>query len=248
MRYIWVLLVNLRINFFCMKLILATALLITTHTQAQFLADAARPIGRSAARPLPVTTDGKQIAGPGSEIAGSPFFMDNWYSTNVQLTNGDIVNAPKARLDMMGNTLHYIDSRGVEMYVEAKEISRIEFTADSELHIFKVHTISKAGKEIAVFYKVLAEGKIVLLKQIKKQLEENKNGFTQELTKEIVTKETTYVFFNNALTQVKNKESFWKDLMADKWADIQIYAGTNDLSFTSPDDIQKIVAYYNASK
>jgi hypothetical protein len=231
-----------------MKLILVAFLFITGNTYAQFLADAARPLPRSAGRALPFTSDGKQFAGQSSEITGTPFFIENWCNTNLQLANGDVFNVPKAKLDIMNNNLHYIDSRGAEMYVEAKELKRVEFTVDSVLHSFSVHTTEKGGKEVAAFYEVLAEGKITLLKLVRKQLEENKNGFTQEVKKEIVTKETGFVFFNAVLTPVKFRESFWQAMMEDKWAGIQAYAGRTDLDFKSLGDVQKIVAYYNTDQ
>ncbi len=228
-----------------MKIILILFLLLAGNTHAQFLADAARPLPRTFARTLPITGDGKQFTGQNAEIAGTPFFIENWCNTNLQLTNGDVFNVPKAKLDVMNNTLHYIDSRGAEMFVEAKELKRVEFTVDSVLYSFRVHAMVKGGKEVAAFYEVLAEGKITLLKQVKKQLEENKNSFTQEVKKEIVTKETGYVFFNETLTPVKFKESFWQAMMEDKWAAIQAFTGQNDLDFKSLGDVQKIVSYYN---
>jgi hypothetical protein len=233
-----------------MKLILILSLFLAGNTAyAQFLADAARPLPRTYGRALPLTSDGKQITSQNSDIAGIPFFTENWCNTNLQLANGDVFNTAKAKLDVMNNNLHYIDSHGAEMYVEAKELKRVEFiTADSVLHSFVVHAVVKGGKEVFAFYEALSEGKITLLKQVKKQLEENKNGFTQEVTKEIVTKETAYVFFNAVLTPVKSRESFWQAMMEDKWPGIQAYAGQNGLGFKSLEDVQKIVAYYNAAQ
>jgi hypothetical protein len=231
-----------------MKLILIVSLFLTGNTYAQFLADAARPLPRTFARTIPVTADGKQITSSNPDIAGTPFFTENWCNTNLQLVNGDVFNVAKAKLDVMNNNLHYIDSRGAEMYVEAKELKRVEFTADSVLHSFMVHAVVKGGKEVSAFYEVLSEGKITLLKQVRKQLEENKNSYTQEVKKEIVTKEAAYVFFNAALTPVKSRESFWQAMMEDKWSGIQTYAGQTGLGFKSLEDVQKIVAYYNAAQ
>ncbi len=231
-----------------MKLILIVSLLLTGNTYAQFLADAARPLPRTFARPLPLTTDGKQIASQNPDIAGSPFFTDNWSNTNLQLANGDVFNVPSAKLDLMNHTLHYIDSRGEQMYLEAKELKRVEFTADSVLYSFMVQTTARGGKDVSAFYKVLSEGKLTLLAQLNKKLEEDRNGYTQEVKKEIVTKETAYVLYNAVLTPVKFRESFWQAMMADKWADTQAYAGRTDLGFKSLADVQKIVAYYNSAQ
>jgi hypothetical protein len=228
-----------------MKLILIVSFFLTGNTYAQFLADAARPLPRTYGRALPLTVEGKQIGRQNSEIAGTPFFIENWSNTNLQLANGDVFNVAKAKLDVMNNNLHYIDSRGAEMYVEAKALKRVEFTVDTVLYSFMVHTRVKGGKEATGFYEVLSEGEITLLKQVLKQLDENKNGFTQEVKKEIVTRETAYVFFNAVLTPVKLRESFWQAMMEDKWAAIQAYAGQGNLGFKSLGDVQKIVSYYN---
>jgi hypothetical protein len=229
-----------------MKLILTLSLFFAFNTTfAQFLSDAVRPLGRSFGRPLPLTADGKQLAGVNVETSGSPFFTENWCNVNLQLANGDIYNVPQAKLEIMNNHLYYLDSRGEQMFLDAKELKRVEFRVDTVLYSFSVHSEVKAGKELSAFYRVLTEGKITLLNRVKKVVEESRNNFTQEVKREILTRETACIFFNDAITTVKFRESFWEPVMERKWAAVQAHAGKNALDFKSLDNVKQLITYYN---
>jgi hypothetical protein len=222
-------------------------LLLLCSLQQTLCAQNLRPL--LAGKSIPFTNDGQQIKGSAIETLGTPFFTDLWYNTNLQLAGGDIFRNVKTRLDILNNNLHFIDEKGAEMYVSAKELKRVEFTdslkKDSVLLTFNVYTEQKNGQGKTAFYQVLEEGRITLLNLIAKHIDENRDSFTQRLTKEIVLSETGYVYSNNTLTALKHKSSFWKELMQDKWNTMELFISTKDIGFKSTGDIQQIVAHYN---
>jgi hypothetical protein len=223
-------------------------LLLLCCLQQTLCAQNLRPL--LAGKSMPFTNDGQQIKGPGIETLGTPFFTEIWYNTNLQLAGGDIFRNVKTRLDILNNNLHFIDEKGTEMYVSAKELKRVECTdslkKDSVLLTFNVYTEQKNGQEKAAFYQVLEEGRITLLNLVAKHIDENRDNFTQRVTREIVLTETGYVYSNNMLTALKHKLSFWKELMQDKWAAMELFISTKDVGYKSFDDMQKMVAFYNA--
>jgi hypothetical protein len=202
-----------------------------------------------AGKSMPFTNDGQQIKGSGIAMLGTPFFTGEWGNANVQLSDENIFRNVKARLDILNNNLHFIDEKGNEMYVGAKELKRVEFTdsIDKEkvLLTFNVYTELKNDQEKAAFYQVLEEGRVTLLNLVAKRIDENKDAFTQQITRELVLSETGYVYSSNTLSAVKHKASFWKELMNDKWSTMELFINTKEIGFKKTGDLQMLVTYYN---
>jgi hypothetical protein len=197
-----------------------------------------------------IDKDGKPFTYGNSDVDGNPFFNENWGRVNLKLTSGNIYKDVKARVNTYSNYLHFMNDKGTEMYLEASEVSRVEMLdsvkKDSVLLSFVKLTVIENGKDVSYFYKVLSEGKTMLLERHRKKIKENKALYSGEIKRFYEQYEDYYVFAANALTPLKRKESFWQPLMQDKWTAVQSYAGKNDLGFKSLDDIGKIVTYYNS--
>jgi hypothetical protein len=194
--------------------------------------------------------DGKPFAFGSSDVEGNPFLSENWGRVNLRLANGSVYKNVKARLNIYDNYLHFMNAKGTEMYLEAGELSRVEMLdslkSDSVLLSFVRMTSTENGKEVPYFYKVLSEGKIMLLERLRKKIKENKYLYSGEIKRFYEQYEDYYVFASNELSVVKRKESFWQPLMTDKWAAVQDYTGKNNVGFKSIGDIQKAVAFYNS--
>jgi hypothetical protein len=194
--------------------------------------------------------DGKPFAFGSSDVEGNPFFSENWSRVNLRLTNGSVYKNIKARLNIYDNYLHFMNSKGAEMYLEAGEITRVELLdsvkTDSVRLSFVRMTVTEGVKEVPYFYKVLADGKVMLLERLRKRIKENKYLYSGEIKRFYEQYEDYYVFANNELMFLKRKESFWQPIMTDKWTAVQDYTGRNDIGFKSLDNIEKIVKYYNA--
>jgi hypothetical protein len=196
-----------------------------------------------------IDKDGKPFTYGNSDVEGNPFYNENWGRVNLKLTNGSIHKDVSARLNTYNNYLHFMGGKNVEMYFEAGEVSRVELldslTKDSVLLSFVRLTTTENGKDAAYFYKVLAEGNIMLLERHRKKRKENKADYSGEIKRFYEQYEDYYVFAGNQLAPAKRKESFWAELMKDKWTAVQAHAEKNKLGFKSFDDLQKIVAFYN---
>lgn len=195
--------------------------------------------------------DGKPFV-PDMEVQGTPFFKDdNWHPVNLATSDGKAFANIKARVNLYQATLHFVNGKGVEMYLEASKISRIEILDSANpkhiLHTFiKLTNTNKAGQVAHQLYQVLAEGKVRLLKLLRKKVQVYTQEYSKEITRTFEEVESYYVFANNELVAIKRKESFWETLLQDQWKAVQAYAGSNNLGFKSYEDITKLVTYYNS--
>jgi hypothetical protein len=194
--------------------------------------------------------DGKPFV-PDMDVQGTPFFKDNWGHVNLATTDGKAFANIKARINLHQATLHFINAKGVEMYLETSEISRIEvldsLNPGKVLFTFiKMTSTNKAGQQAHNLYQVLAEGKIKLLCQLRKKIQVYTQEYSKEITRTFEEYESYYVFAKNELVPVKRKASFLETLLQDQWQAVQTYANSNNLGFKSYDDIAKLITYYNS--
>ncbi len=198
-----------------------------------------------------VDANGKPFKTPAYQAQGSPFYIDTWSFANLLLTAGTLHNRVSVRLNLLDQTLHFIDKKGMEVYLDAADLQRVELMPDSTMKdtvsgVFKTFITQRTGQPKAAFYQVLAEGSITLLKQTNKKIVANKNEFTQDVTKEIVEYTEYYVYKDNVMEAVKRKAAFWEKLMQDKWKTVETYISKQEIGFRSYDDLHKIVRYYNS--
>lgn len=193
--------------------------------------------------------DGKPFV-PDMEVQGTPFFKDSWTHVNLATSDGKAFVNIKARINLHQGTLHFMNAKGVEMYLETNEISRIEVLdslhPNQVQHTFiKLSSTNKAGQVTHDLYQVLAEGKVKLLCLLRKKVQVYTQEYSKEVTRNYEEYESYFVFAKNELTPVKRKESFWETLLQDQWKAVQTYAASNNLGFKSYEDLAKLVTYYN---
>lgn len=195
--------------------------------------------------------DGKPFM-PDMEVQGSPFFKDgNWHQVNLATSNGKAYTNIKARVNLHQGSLHFVNGKGVEMYLEPSEISRIEILDSAnpqqvQYTFIKLTNTNKAGVVAHQLYQVMAEGKVKLLRLLQKKVQVYTHEYSKEVTRTYEEYESYYVFASNELVAIKRKESFWETLLQDQWKAVQTYASSNNLGFKSYDDIAKLVTYYNS--
>jgi hypothetical protein len=186
---------------------------------------------------------------PDMSVQGSPFLTEDWRKANLALANGSTYGDVKVRLNLHQSTLHFLNAKGVEMYLEASEISRVELLDSSgklvQQVFVKMTQPLKNGAQEHQLYQVLAEGKINLLKQMRKKVQVYIHEYSKEITRSFEQYESYFVFGKNELQALKRKASFWEPLMQDNWKAVSAFANANGLDFKSVEDITKLVAHYN---
>jgi hypothetical protein len=197
-----------------------------------------------------VDVNGKPFISAEADIQGHVFLTDSWQKGNIQLNNGTVARGLRIKLNLLNNYLHFLNDRNVEMYKEANEIKMIEIVNeinnDSVMQIFKTYESQKNGKKTTAFYEQLTTGNIVLLKLTSKKIVVSKNEFTKEISKEFVQYDEYYIYKKDEIKQLKRKQSFFEELMNDKWKLIDKFIEQDNLTFKSISNIRAIINFYNS--
>ncbi len=195
--------------------------------------------------------DGKPFKIYEADVQGHVFLTDIWQAGNIQLSNGTVAKNIMIKLNLYNNYLHFLNDKGLEMYKEAYEIKNIEIMdlikKDSVVQVFKTYEVEKNGRKATCFYEKLTGGNISLLKVVGKKIVTSTNEFNKEVTKEYVFFDGYFVHKNNEIKELKRKESFFEELMNDKWQLINKFINQNDFNFKTIVDIREIISYYNKS-
>ncbi len=198
-----------------------------------------------------VDMNGKSFKSIETDIKGSVFILDDWQKGNIQLNNGAFAINISLKINSVNNYVHFKNDEGVEMFKEASEIRMIEIlqvgNADVVTNIYNTYETQKNGKNTTQFYEQLSNGKISLLKLIRKELKTTTNDFTKEITKEYVQYQDYYIYFKEEIIELKRKQSFFEKLMNNNWGEMEKYISDNKINFKQIDDIKKLVAYYNTN-
>lgn len=197
-----------------------------------------------------VDVDGKPFKLLDTEIQGHVFLTDNWQTGNIQLNNGTIAKHVRIKLNLYNNYLHFLNDKEIEMYKEANEIKMIEivdgYKKDSVLQVFKTYEAEKNEKKTTCFYEQLANGNISFLKLVGKKIVTSKNEFNKEITKEFVQYEDYFIYKNNDIKELKRKQSFFEEIMNDKWKAVEKFTDKNNFGFKIIADIRSIINFYNS--
>ena len=183
------------------------------------------------------------------DIKGSPFLLEDWCDTDIKLTNGNEFYHVKIKLNVESNELNYLDSGNQIIVLNKGIIKELQFyqkmiTVTTPL-IFRNGYPAIDKQDNSHFYQVLADGKIVLLKQIKKSVSILKNDMTNETEKEFTEYVDYYIYFNNEIKPLKKSQQFFLDMMSDKSKAVEKFIEADNTNFKKTDSIKKLVDYYN---
>ena len=183
------------------------------------------------------------------DIKGTPFIWEDWYDTDIKLTNGNEYHNAKIKLNIENNEINYLDSLNRNIILKKGIIKELRFNqkilSASGTIIFRNGYPSVHKQDTSHFYQVLADGKISFLKSIKKKISVLKNDLTGEVEKEFTEYIEYYVYFNNEIKLLKKNQQFFLDMMNDKTKAIEKFINTDNTNFKNIESIKKLVAYYN---
>ena len=183
------------------------------------------------------------------DIKGTPFIWEDWYDTDIKLTNGNEYHNAKIKLNIENNEINYLDSLNRNIILKKGIIKELRFNqkmlSASSTIIFRNGYPSVHKQDTSHFYQVLADGKISFLKSIKKKISVLKNDLTGEVEKEFTEYIEYYVYFNNEIKLLKKNQQFFLDMMNDKTKAIEKFIDTDNTNFKNIESIKKLVAYYN---
>ena len=181
-----------------------------------------------------------------ANVNGTPFLNDEWQMAAVMLANDVLAENVKVRINLLENTLHYLDEEGKEM-VSTQPIKSVVFknAASDTSAVFVTRRFVKEGGEKLpdAWMQLLEKGKASLLKMVHKELKDDPKQYgSATVTQSIVTDMRYYVWYQNELTRVKNVTE-----IADLLVNSKLYARVDKMkkNSKSEEDMRSAIAYFN---
>lgn len=177
---------------------------------------------------------------------GTPYFKEEWMGGKVIMSGGFAYDSIYLRLDLLNNTLHYLDQAGREMIATTPVKAVVLSDSSTGMKFRFIHSsyLTVSGRIEPGWYQLLTEGRAILLKRFIKNINENRPYGSGSIEQTIVTSNTYFLLEETVLTSVKK----FKDLPAlvkDKNDVLKTYIVTKGLSGRSDADYAGLISYYN---
>jgi hypothetical protein len=187
----------------------------------------------------------------GSSFAyeGSPFFNSEWSKGNLLLTDNRVYKNISMKLNLQANQVHYQNPQtNAEMVAGVGMVSEVEILDPGKLDAVRFRSKYPAidKHDLKTFYQVLADGKVVLLKQVKKIFIEEKAFNSATITRRFNTQNSYYVFQDEKMARLKRSKSGILDVLSDQKELVEMFVSNNKLTIKSDDDLAKVFTYYNS--
>ncbi len=194
--------------------------------------------------------NGKPFVNPNIDVEGSAFFIPEWKYGLITAIDNKVYSKRLLRLNFQSQEVHYLSENNQEMTLPAGMVKEITIFDSSIIPAAKYHFQSGFppvdNLHNFTFYQIICEGKIKLLKSIRKLVVEDKNELAAHTTKEIKTYEDYYIFTGTSLIRVKRNNDLFLPLLKDKKAEIDQYLKKTNLGTRNASDIKLILDYYNS--
>ena len=177
---------------------------------------------------------------------GTPYFLEEWVNADIVLGSGEIYENIKMRLDLVENTLQYINPRGAELIATSliKTVTLKDSVHQNE-YKFVYSSFLKGSKNIEKgWYMVLASGKATLYKYMVKTVEQPKIYSSSTTEASINTAAEYFIYTDSVLSCVKRIKEL-SGLLKDKTNELSEYMSTKKLSGKSDSNYADLVKYYN---
>ena len=195
--------------------------------------------------------NGKPFVNPNSDIAGSAFIIDNWKYGIITMSNNRAFTKRLLRLDVEKQEIHYLSENNTEMYVGNNYIKQVTFTDSAHIPIteynFQSGFPSIDEQDEKFLYRIICDGKIKMIESIRKRVITDKNDLSGEISKEYRTYEDYYLYTDKSIQRLKKDKTFLLSLMTDQKDKIDAFVNANKLNYKWPEDVKKIINYYNSN-
>lgn len=180
---------------------------------------------------------------------GSPFFNPEWTSGNLLLSNKRNYVGVLVKINLQTDRVHYqyqetkaerVAGEGIVHEIEIKDPTQLDTIR------FRCQYPPVDKHDTKTFYQVLVDGKIQLLKQIKKIFIEEKAFNSATVTRRFDTDKSYYSFKDEKMVRLKRTKQSVLEALADQKEAVEKFISNNKLSIKSDQDLVKIFSFYNS--
>jgi len=197
-----------------------------------------------------VDVNGKPFQNIPYDVAGSPYYIDEFRFAKITLTKGVVYENIKVKIDLYNQEVHLLDSSQKEIISQDGIIREITiFDTSSNQTIFSKFQTgfpSIDKNDANTLYKVLSDGKIQLFLFSKKEISVTKDVMSGEVSKEFLQRDEYYVVLHGEIQKLKKEKDFILSLMIDNKQKITEYISDKKFSFKKQDNLVGLFNYYNS--
>ena len=176
-------------------------------------------------------------------VQGSPYFNERYSSGKIKTVSQKEFTINNLKYNLATQQLEYAENDEIYAIQDSVQSFILKDSLGMENMFFKLNSKNAAG-----FYKIIAEGKIALLKKYTVKKEETQDWFTKKtLTKNV----QHYLYFTNQDGIIKNFIPSVKSInavLADKKNQVMKFIENEQLNPKQEDDLIKVFNFYNALK
>jgi len=188
--------------------------------------------------------DGKTFVNPAPDVAGSPFYKDEWQLGQLVLDDNRKYDSVKVRLNLSSQEVHILDRNNTEIALAKGYIKEVLWLKGSRIR-FQNGFPAVDNQDGYSFYAVLSEGKRWLLQSIRKVITERKDDLSGEKSREYVAYEDDYIYDGKTMLRVKKDKAFLLGALGDKKQLVADFIDSHKLKIKSADEVRQVVDYYN---
>ncbi|QKJ28956.1 hypothetical protein HQ865_04040 [Mucilaginibacter mali] len=170
-------------------------------------------------------------------VEGSPYLYDDWMSGTVKMSNGSVYK----------NVYLKFNGKEGKPYFKGKDDSVLEFVDPiAEFTINNNGADQQFISNNGAFYQVLTNGRINLLKQPVKEIQQNPTYVGAAPTKTFISADKYFILKDNKTTPFKRDKKAVTTALADKQTQIEAYLKKENPNLKDDADLAKLFIYYNS--
>jgi len=193
--------------------------------------------------------NGRPVSNRYSDVSGYPFVFEHFKSGSIELKNGRKFAEVPLKLDIVTHEVLFTSSNNEDGIISSDFIQTVSVkdTVGSvvDTHVYRTGFPSIDNYKSREFCEVLAEGKITLLKTMRKAIDTRKNDLSGEIFKEFTLYEDLYIYQNGEMKRLKKDRDFLLALMQDQRAKMEEYLGRDKKNLKNPQILAETLRYYN---
>jgi hypothetical protein len=179
--------------------------------------------------------------------SGSAYFSETWMKADLILDKDKVCRNAIVRLDLLDNSVEYIDSKGNKMIstTPIKEMTLTDSITGEKFRFFHSSSLPDAKGISTGWYQVLTDGKASLFKFVTKSITETRPYGAATVEQAIVSSDEYFLSTTTSFGKVK-KLSALPDMLPAKKEELKKYISNNKLYGKSDYDFSSVVEYYNS--
>ena len=190
----------------------------------------------------------KEIKPEMIDIPSAVYLNDKWTSTTLYYNSEYTINNVKCKYDINSEIIE-IDADSMIRIVHTSVIDSFSFVDENKhLHMYVNCMQFELSEYMHGFFRTLSSGKITLLeKPAVKIIESDYNVALDVGHKErrYVKTIKLFVIIDGKVDELPRKKKTINSLVQDKPLEVETYRKENKLKFRKPEDIAKMISYYN---